>query len=185
MDKILYAGFAVAVLALAGTIWMIVKNRSEGLSLVCIREDWMTIVMGLMLLVLGVWFLWMKLDDGTIAGTDRNSYLFVGGLGLACNLMGDFMMLYGIVKRIELYDDRVESVSAFGKVVALGWEDVVEVKKPAMGRSIKLTGKDGTVISVSGSNKGCDEFVDFAREKIKSSQRGNLLKHVENRLKGR
>lgn len=185
MDKILYAGFAVAVLALAGTIWMIVKNRSEGLSLVCIREDWMTAVMGLMVLVLGVWFLWLKLSDGTVAGTDANSYWFVAGLGLACNLMGDFMMLYATVKRIELYDDRVESISAFGKVAALGWEEIVEVKKPTMGRSIRLTGKDGTVISVSGSNKGCDEFVDFARSKVKSSQRGNLLKHVENRLRGK
>lgn len=183
MDKILYASVALAVLLLAGTIFLSIKKRPEGLSDVCVREDWMTAVMGAMVIVLSFWFAIMKIQDPALSGSDATSYWYIALFCVVGNLAGDFMLLYSFVKRVELYEDRVESVSAFGKVTTLGWGQIIQVKKPMMGRSTKLVSSDGTVISVSGAPKACDAFVDYARPRINSSQSGNLLKHVENRLK--
>lgn len=185
MDKMLYAAIAVAVLLLAGTVFLCVKKRTEGLSDVCVQEDWMTAVMGAMAIALGIWIAVMKLQDGSLSGTDEASYWYIAGFCLACNLMGDFMLLYTFVKRVELYEDRVESVSALGKVTTLRWNQIVQVKKPMMGRNTKLISEDGTVISVGGSPKACDAFVEYARPKINSAQGGDLLKHVENRLRNK
>lgn len=185
MDKILYASIAVAVLLLAGTIFLSIKKRPEGLSDVCVREDWMTAVMGAMVIVLGIWFAIMKLQDPALSGSDATSYWYIAGFCVVGNLVGDFMLLYTFVKRVELYEDRVESYSALGKCTTLSWSQIVQVKKPMMGRSTKLVSSDGTVISVSGAPKACDAFVDYARPRINSAQGSNLLKHVENRLKGR
>lgn len=185
MDKILYAAIAVAALLLAATVYFCIKKRPEGLSEVCVQEDWMTAVMGAMIIVLGILFAVMKLRDPALSGSDAMSYWYIAGFCVIGNLVGDYMLLYTFVKRVELYDDRVESVTAFGYVTTLRWGQIVQVKRPMMGRSTKLIGTKGTVISVSGSPKACDAFVDFARPKINSSQSGNLLKHVENRLKGK
>lgn len=185
MNKILYASIVLAVLLLAGTIYFCIKKRPEGLSDICVREDWMTAVMGAMIIVLGMWFVIMKLQDPALSGSDAMSYWYIAGFCVLGNLLGDYMLLYTFVKRVELYDDRVESVTAFGYVTTLRWGQIVQVKKPMMGRSTKLIGTRGTVISVSGSPKACDAFVDYARPKINSAQGGNLLKHVENRLKGK
>ena len=183
MNKILYASIALAVLLLAGTIVLCIKKRPEGLSDVCVREDWMTAVMGTMIMALGIWFVVMKLQDPALSGSDATSYWYIAGFCVLGNLVGDFMLLYTFVKRVELYEDRVESISAFGKVTSLSWDQIVQVKKPMMGRSTKLVSSDGTVISVSGAPKACDAFVDYARPRINSNQGSNLLKHVENRLK--
>lgn len=185
MDKILYAVLTIAAVSLAATAVLCIKNRSEGLSAVCVREDWMSAVMGAMVIVLSACFAVMKLYDPALSGSDDTSYWYLAGFCLVGNLMGDFLLLYTFVKRVELYEDRVESVSAFGKVTKLEWKQIVQVKKSMMGRSTKLIGKDDTVISVSGSPKACDAFVDYARPKVRAAQGSNLVKHVENRLRGK
>ena len=52
MDKILYAACAAAVLLLAGTIVLIVRNRYEDDGLLCVKETPFTAVMALMLIAI-------------------------------------------------------------------------------------------------------------------------------------
>lgn len=185
MDKILYASCAAAVIALIAAVVMIVKNRCTDTGIVCVRETWMTAVIGVMMIALGFWILSLKLTDAAIAGTDENSYWFVAGFSLLCHLLGDFALLFTLVKRVVLFEDRVEECSAFGKHKTIYWEDIIKVEKPMTRKAYVLTDKDGNVISVSGDNKACNQFVDFARTKVKAASGSNLLHQVEHRLKGR
>lgn len=185
MDKILYASCAAAVILLIATIAMIVKNRCADTGLVCLRETWMTAVIGAMLIIIGFWVVPLKLIDPEVAGTDETSYWFVAGFGLLCHLLGDFSLLFTFVKRVVLFEDRVENCSAFGRCKTLYWADIVKVEKPMTRQAFRLTDKDGNIISVSGSSKACKQFVDFAKTKIKAANGSNLLHQVEHRLKGK
>lgn len=185
MDKILYASCAAAVILLIATILLIVKNRCTDTGLVRVRETMMTAVMGVMCMALAVYITYLKLTDPTIAGTTENSYWFVAGFSLACHLMGDIMLLFTFVKRVVLFEDRIEDCSFFGKKQTMYWADIIKVEKPMTRKAYVLTDRDGNVISVSGDNKACKEFVDFAKSRIKSASGSNLLHQVEHRLKGR
>ena len=185
MDKILYASLAAAVLLLAAAIVLMVKNRCTDTGLVCVRETWMTAVMGVMLMVMGVFIAVMKLVDPAVAGTDDSSYWFVVVFSLLCHLMGAFMLLFTFVKRTVLFDDRIEDCSAFGFTRTMSWGDIVKVEKPVTRKAYVLTDRDGNVISVSGDSKAGREFAEFARTKIKSASGTHLLHQVERRLKGR
>ena len=185
VDKILYASLAAAVILLIAAIVLMVKNRCTDPGLVCVRETWMTAVMGVMLMAMGVFITVMKLTDPSVAGTDKSSYWFVAVFGLLCHLLGVFMLLYTFVKRIVLFEDRIEDCSPFGITRTMYWGDIVQVEKPVTRKAYILTDRDGNTISVSGDSKASKAFVDFARTKIKSAQGTNLLHHVERRLKGR
>ena len=185
MDKILYASLAAAVVLLIAAIVLMVKNRCTDEGLVCVRETWMTAVMGVMLVTVGVFITVMKLTDPSVAGTDESSYWFVAVFGLLCHLLGVFMLLYTFVKRIVLFEDRIEDCSPFGITRTMYWGDIVQVEKPVTRKAYILTDRDGNTISVSGDSKASKAFVDFARTKIKSAQGTNLLHQVERRLKGR
>ena len=184
MDKILYAACAAAVLLLAGTIVLIVRNRYEDDGLLCVKETPFTAVMALMLIAMGIWLIYLKLTDPTISGTDRNSYYFVAGFSLACHLMGDYCLLFTFVKRIVVFQDHLEECNIFGKRRQLRWVEVVKVEKPVTRKAFKLHGKDGTVLTVAGTDKAYKEFAEFAQDKLKSSQGKDLLSVVENRLRG-
>lgn len=184
MDKILYASCAAGIILLIAAIVMTVKFRYTDTGIVCIRETWMTAVIGGMLIALGFWLSGLKLMDATVAGTDETSYWFVAGFSLLCHLLGDFALLYTMVKRVVLYEDCVESCSVFGKCSTLYWADIVKVEKPLTRRAFKLTDKDGNIINVSGDNKACKQFVDFAKTKVKAASGSNLLHQVEHKLKG-
>lgn len=185
MDKILYASLAAAVVLLAAAIVLIVKNRCTDPGLVCVRETWLTAVMGVMLIAMGIFITVSKLIDPNIAGTDERSYWFVAVFGLLCHLLGAFMLLYTFVKRIVLFEDRIEDCSPFGITRTMYWGDIVQVEKPLTRKAYVLTDRDGNTVSVSGDSKASKEFVDFARSRIKSAKGTNLLYQVEHRLKGR
>lgn len=184
MNSILYASGAAAAVLLIGTVIFILRSRYEGDGLMCLKETWMTAVMGAMLIAMGCWVLYMKWTDAAVAGTDRTSYWFVAGFGLLCQLMGDFALLLTFVKRIVLFDDRVEAVSAFGRRQILYWEEIVRVEKPLTRRAFKLTDKNGGCITVSGDNKACSDFAAFAQAKVRAAQGSDLLRQVEARLHG-
>lgn len=185
MDKILYASLAAAVVLLIAAIVMMVKNRCTDDGLVCVRETWMTAVMGVMLVAMGVFITVMKLIDPAVAGTDESSYWFVAVFGLLCHGLGAFMLLYTFVKRIVLFEDRIEDCSPFGITRTMYWDDIVQIEKPMTRKAYVLTDRDGNTVSVSGDSKASQAFVDFARTRIKSAKGTNLLYQVERRLKGR
>lgn len=185
MAKLLYLALAAGALLLAATVVSILKLRCRETGSLCLRETWMTAVLGLMLLALGFAFPVLKLMDPSAAGTDSQSYWFVILFSLACHLMGDFALLFTFVKCTVLYEDRALACSSFGQRTQIRWEDVVRVDKPVTKSCYILTDRDGNTIHVSGDNKSSRQFVDFAKAKIKNASGASLLHQVEHRLSGR
>lgn len=184
MDKLLYASCLVSAAALVLTVVLCIKNRYGEDGLVCIRETWVTALMAVMLIALGVFIVYMKLADPTVSGTDANSYWFVAGFSLLCHLMGDFTILFTFVKRVVLFEDSVEACSVLGKKTRVAWKDITKVDKSMMSKAIKMTDVHGNTLSVSGDDKSLKRFTEIAREKLKASQGSDLLRNVESRLRG-
>lgn len=185
MDNYLYIGIAAGVVLLAATIALILKRRCKDSGILCIRETWMTAVLGLMVVVLGFAMPVMKLVDPSLMGTGSTSVWYVIGFSLACHLMGDFVLLFSLVKCAVLYEDRAVEYGPFGDQSVIYWDDVVRVEKPMMKSAYVLRDRNGNTISVGGDKKASQQFVDFAKEKVKNASGKDLLHQVEHRLKGR
>ena len=185
MDKFLYLALAAGAVLLAATAAIIVKRRCKDTGIVCIRETWMTAVLGLMIIALGFAFPALKLMDASLAGTDSNSYWFVIGFSVVCHLMGDFALLFTFLKCSVLFEDRAVEYSPFGDQSVIYWQDVVRVEKPMMKSAYVLTDRNGNTVSVSGDKKASAQFVEFAKEKVKNASGKDLLHQVEHRLNGR
>lgn len=185
MDKFLYLTLAAGAALLAAAVALIFKRRCKDKGILCIRETWMTAVLGLMIIALGFAFPVLKLMDGTLAGTDPNSYWFVMGFSVLCHLMGDFALLFTCLKCSVLFEDRAVEYSPFGDQSVIYWEDIVRVEKPLMKSAYMLTDRNGNTIQVSGDKKASARFIEFAREKVKNASGKDLLHQVEHRLNGR
>lgn len=185
MDKCLYLALAAGAVLLAATAGLIVKRRCRDTGILCIRETWMTAVLGLMIIALAFAFPVLKLMDGTLAGTDDQSYWFVVGFSLVCHLMGDFTLLFTCIKCSVLFEDRAVEYSPFGDQSVIYWEDIVRVEKPLMKSAYVLTDRNGNTIHVSGDKKASARFIEFAREKVQNASGTDLLRQVEHRLNGR
>ena len=185
MDKFLYLALAAGAVLLAATIGLILRKRCRDTGIVCIRETWMTAVLGLMLIALGFTFPVLKLMDGSLVGTDAQSFWFVVGFSAVCHLMGDFVLLFSCVKCTVLFEDRAVEYGLFGDQNTIFWEDIVHVEKPLLKSAYEITDRNGNVIHVGGDKKGSAQFIEFAREKVQNAAGADLLRQVEHRLNGR
>ncbi len=185
MTSLLYLSLAAGIVMLAVTIALIAKKRCHDPKAICIRETWMTAVMGIMMIALALFFPVAKLMDNSLAGTEATSYWFVVGFSILCHLMGDFTLLFSLVKCVALYEDRAVEYSFLGQQTTIYWEDVVKVDKPMMRSSFTLKDCHGNSISAGGDDKAQKTFVAFAKPKIKSAGGMNLVSQVEHRLNGR
>lgn len=185
MDKYLYLALAAGIVLLIASAALIIKRRCKDTGIVCIRETWMTAVLGLMIIALAFAFPVLKLMDGTLAGTDDQSYWFVIGFSVICHLMGDFAMLFTFLKCSVLFEDRAVEYGPFGDQSVIYWEDIVRVEKPMMKSAYVMTDRNGNTVHVSGDKKASMQFVEFAREKVKNASGSDLLRQVEHRLNGR
>lgn len=185
MDKFLYLALAAGAVLLAATAALIVKRRCKESGIVCIRETWMTAVLGMMIIALGFAFPALKLMDSTTAGTDSQSYWFVIGFSVLCHLMGDFALLFTCVKCTVLFEDRAVEYTPLGDQNVIYWKDIVRVEKPLMKSAYVMTDRNGNSIHVGGDKKASAQFVAFAKEKVKNAAGTDLLHQVEHRLNGR
>ena len=185
MDKFLDLALAAGIVLLLAAIALIVRRRCKDTGIVCIRETWMTAVLGLMIIALAFAFPVLKLMDGTLVGTDDQSYWFVIGFSIICHLMGDFALLFTFVKCSVLFEDRAVEYGLFGDRNEICWEDIVRVEKPMMKSAYVLTDRNGNTIHVSGDKKASQKFIEFAREKVQNAAGSDLLRQVEHRLNGR
>ena len=185
MDNwILYASLAAGAVLLAAAVGLIVKKRCRDTGLACVRETWVTALLGAMLIALGFAFPVMKMMDNTLAGTGGESSWIVAAFSLLCHLMGDFTLLFTFVKCTVLFDDRAVAYSPFGEQTTVCWEEIVEVRRPVTGSAFILTDSKGTTIRVGGDSKSAREFAQFAQSKVKSVSGAALLHQVERRLGG-
>lgn len=180
----LFLSLAAGAVLLAAAIGVIVKKHCRDTGLLCVRETWVTALLGAMLIALGFAFPVMKLMDNTLAGTGSQSQWIVAAFSLLCHLMGDFTLLFTFVKCTVLFDDRMVAYSPFGNQATISWENIVEVKRPVTGSAFILTDSSGTTIRVGGDSKASREFAQFAQSKVKSVSGAALLHQVERRLGG-
>ena len=185
MDKYLYLALAAGAALLIASTVLIIKRRCKDTGIICIRETWMTAVLGVMVIALGFAFPVLKLMDGTLAGTDDQSYWFVIGFSVICHLMGDFVLLFTFLKCSVLFEDRAVEYGPFGHQNVIYWDDIVRVEKPMMKSAYVMTDRNGNTVHVSGDKKASQQFVEFAREKVKNASGSDLLRQVEHRLNGR
>lgn len=185
MDKFLYLALVGGVVLLGATVVLILKKRCKETGIVCIRETWMTAVLGLMIIALAFAFPVMKLMDSSLSGTDSQSYWFIIGFSVLCHLMGDFTLLFTCIKCTVLYEDRAVEYSPLGNQNVIYWKDIVRVEKPLMKSAYVLTDRNGNTIHAGGDKKASRQFVDFAKEKVKNASGTDLLHQVEHRLNGR
>ena len=184
MDKFLYLALAAGVLLLAATAVLMITRRCRETGIICIRETWMTAVLGLMIIALAFAFPVLKLMDPTVAGTDPQSYWFVIGFSVICHLMGDFVLLFTVVKCTVLFEDRAVEYSPFGDQSVIYWKDIVRVEKPMMKSAYVMTDRNGNTVHVSGDKKASQQFIEFAKEKVQNASGSDLLRQVEHRLNG-
>ena len=185
MDKFLYLALAAGAVLLAATVALIIRRRCKDTGIICIRETWMTAILGAMIIALAFAFPVLKLMDATLAGTDDQSYWFVIGFSVICHLMGDFALLFTFLKCSVLFEDRAVEYSPFGDQSVIYWKDIVRVEKPMMKSSYVLTDRNGNTVQVSGDKKASAQFVEFAKEKVQNASGRDLLRQVEHRLNGR
>lgn len=185
MDKFLYLALAAGAVLLAAVVVLILKRRCRETGILCIRETWMTAILGLMIIALAFAFPVLKLMDAALAGTDDQSYWFVIGFSVICHLMGDFALLFTFLKCSVLFEDRAVEYSPFGDQSVIYWRDIVRVEKPMMKSAYVLTDRNGNTIRVSGDKKASAQFIEFAREKVHNASGSDLLRQVEHRLNGR
>lgn len=184
MEWMIWASMAVAVLAAAAAVLRSVQCRDRETGTFVVRETRMTAVMGVLLLAVAFLVGFAKLYDPATAGGDATSYYLAAALILACGLLGSFTVMFGLLKRVTVYDDRLCARSAFGVSRELPWTDIVRVDKPMMSKALKLTDKDGKVLTVSGGTEDFERFLTFAQERISHASGAALLQQTENRLRG-
>ena len=183
MTSAIYASIALSLVLLAGTAVIAVRSQPRDYGLVCLRETWLTTVLALMLIALGLAVCAMKLIDPSLAGEEADSWWFAAGFNLVCQVLGDFTLLFALSKKVVAFADRIETISVLGKRREVAWEDVVRVEKAPMSRSVKLTDRQGNVISINGESRDYAKFTQLAKEKIRPAQGRELLEQVESRLR--
>lgn len=184
MDKMLTAALVCGCLLCAGTAVFTFLRLPRGENpRVCVRETGATILLGAMLCALGIAVCILKLRDPTVSGTEESSYLYLSGASLLCELLGCYAVLFGAVKRILAYDDRVEYVSPFGTRKVIPWTEVVRCDKAVVGRTVKLISADKTVITVSGEPKQCEKLLEFTKNKTRKLSGRELLRQAEARIR--
>ncbi|MCD8197145.1 MAG: hypothetical protein LUE24_08325 [Lachnospiraceae bacterium] len=182
-QSILYASMALSLAAVIAAVILAIRKQPKERGQMCLRETWMTAVLGVMLIALGYVVCAMKLMDETVAGTGMNSWLFVAGFQLVSQLLGAYSLLYAFVKKTQVFEERIELISAFGSVKTVYWDDIVKVDKSMLGRSLKLTTKDKEIVSISGDSAKFREFAGYAVKRIRPAEGKALLKQIETRMR--
>ena len=80
---ILFLSLAAGAVLLAAAVGVIVKKHCRDTGLLCVRETWVTALLGAMLIALGFAFPVMKLMDNTLAGTGSQSQWIVAAFSSA------------------------------------------------------------------------------------------------------
>lgn len=184
MNGLIYASMAVSAAAALAAFFRIGKCRPQKEGKFAVRETSMTIFMGVMLLAIAFFVGYMKLSDAAVAGTDEKSYYFTAGLTLLCGLLGSFTILFGALRRVVVYENRVAAYSPFGVRKEIPWNQIVRVDKGIMSKSLRLTAADGRAISVSGKPEDYERFTAFAQKHITRATGELLLSQTESRLRG-
>lgn len=184
MMWLVYASMTVCVLAAVGALGLICIRLPRKEGIFTVKETWMTAVMGLILLAVGVFAGCAKLADNSVAGTDTNSWFLISALTTGCGILGGYTILFGLLRRVVVFDDRIIFYSAFGVRRGVRWKEIVRVEKGLLTRALKLTAQDKRVYSVSGESAEFERFVSFAKTHISQAKGSQLVAMTESRLRG-
>lgn len=151
------------------------KQKGE---LMRLSETKATSALGVLIIAMGFFILWMKYTNPAIAGSDQTSYLFVSGFAVLCMAVGCGMMLYTFLKKVVVLEDGIVFVNLLGGNKRMAWREITELKVPPLTNKLTLIGHH-THFTVGGEAKAYKAFLKIAKEHIKpevsSDTLGNLL----------
>jgi hypothetical protein len=178
---LLASGALCIVLIIAAPIQIIIRQpKKQKGELIRMSETVVTAVMGGMLIALGFFILYMKNANSTIAGTDQNSYLFVGVFAVVSVAFGCGIMFYTFLQKIIACEDRVVFVTILGQYKVLYWDEIREIKVRFMSNKVTLIGKS-TQFIVGGEPKTYKEFLKIAKKKIRPEVGSDVLEKLLSR----
>jgi hypothetical protein len=168
------AVIAIAVILSAIVLIRVRQPKQQEGELLRLAETSFTAVMAVMMIALAFFILYMKFNNSSLGGTGSTSYYFVAGFAVLCATAGSGILLFTFLKKIIAFEDRVASVSIFGEIDELRWNEITEVKVTPLSNKITLIGKN-TRMAAGGEPKSYKEFLKIANKKIKHAVIGDML----------
>lgn len=178
MTWIIISGAVNIIIFIAAIV--LIKIRQPELpdnKLVVVKETIETGLLGLFCWLLGMALIIAKYFNPNLTGSDLQSYQYLAVFSIICSIIGHEILLYAYVKKVVVYEDRVEHYNARGVKKEIFWRDIVKVKSPFLSKRLTLK-TDSTSISVNGSPASYRKFSTIAEKKIPKTAELDELKRI-------
>ena len=182
MDKLLYLSMAAGTAALIFSVMLAVRVPKQAPCVFKIEETKTIFGMTLLSVLLGYGVEIYKIYDPSVGGTEKGSYGMIAVIGFAAILIAAYTVMYTLIKKIYVYDDRLVVIDELARIRTVYWGDIVSVERPGMQRAAKFTCADDYSFTVSGANRKYKQFMNYLEPRLKSSREKNLLKNIEKNL---
>ena len=123
----------------------------------------------------------LKLKDPSLGGEEKGSYGMIAVLGLAAILMGAYMILYSLNRKIYVYEDELIVRDEFGKEKTVPWDGILAVSGGSM-QQARFDCRGGFSFRVSASNRCYSRFMEYAEERMKQNGDEDLISRVEKNM---
>ena len=143
MVWLIISGIINIVIFIAAIIIIITRQpKLDGSELVVVSETIETGVLGVFSWLLGMALIIMKYLNSDLSGSDLQSYQFIAIFSIICSVIGHEILMYAYVKKVVVYDDRIEHYNLRGVKKAIYWKEIVKVKSPFLSKRVTFkTGK--------------------------------------------
>lgn len=181
MIWLIISGIINIIILIAAIIIIFTRQpKLDGSELVVVSETIETGVLGVFTWLLGIALVIMKYINPGLSGSDLQSYQFIAIFSILCSIIGHEILMYAYVKKIVVYDDRLEHYNLRGIKKAIYWKDIKKVKSPFLSKRVTFK-TDKTTISINGAPSSYKKFATIAEKKIpKTAERDELNRIFSN-----
>lgn len=135
-----------------------------------------------LLLTSGVTLVAAKYQDPAVAVEGDASWWFVGACLVGCTLAACLVLLYVLRRRVCADEEGITLVGMFGGRRRVPWSSVETVSTSVLGKSVKISTRDGDSVSVNGGNASYRAFLEYAARHLERKQGKELLRQVEENI---
>ena len=180
----LYLAFAIDTLLIAFTFYWIRRKsyKTDEKVLASANEAPVTVILSLFCLGLSYFLIFSKGTDATVAGTDAQSYWFIGAFSVVSTLLGCYSLLYTYVIKCVILPDRLTAVDPFGISRDFYWNEIDSVSIPALTRNIRIKSGKGSCTVRSGNIKQYKNFIGILKDFIPRNSGADVVSDLYHRL---